>query len=79
LFDISPWYGVLAPAGTPKPVIDRLHGEISRILGMPDFKEYLTREGFETRPNTPDEFRRFIAVEIEKYSRIIAASGARVE
>jgi tripartite-type tricarboxylate transporter receptor subunit TctC len=78
-FDISTWFGVLVPAATPKDVIGKLNGEISRALTLPDVRERLAREGAETAPNSPEQFGKFIQAEIEKFARIIKESGARAD
>ncbi len=77
VFDISTWFGVFAPAATPKDIVGRLNAEISRALTLPDVKERLSREGAETAPNSPEQFGKFIQSEIAKFARIIKESGAR--
>ncbi len=76
-FDISTWFGVLAPAATPRDVIGKLNAEISRALMLPDVKERLAREGAETAPGSPEQFGKFIQAEITKFAKIIRESGAR--
>ncbi len=78
-FDISTWYGVLAPAGTPKDIIGKLNAEIFRALMLPEVKMQLAREGVETAPNSPEQFGKFIQSEITKFAKIIKESGARAE
>src|SRR5262249_15356676 len=63
--------GVLVPAGTPQPIIDLLHREIVKIMGMPDVKEKLDALGFEPVANTPEQFAARIKNEIEKWSKVI--------
>jgi tripartite-type tricarboxylate transporter receptor subunit TctC len=63
--------GVLVPAGTPQPIIDLLHREIVKIMGMPDVKEKLDALGFEPVANTPEQFAARIKNEIEKWSKAI--------
>lgn len=50
------WYGILAPAGTPKPIISKLNAEIQRVLALPDVKQRLAMEGAEAMGNTPEQF-----------------------
>jgi tripartite-type tricarboxylate transporter receptor subunit TctC len=78
-FDISTWFGLLAPAGTPKEVIDKWGGEVAKILNSPEMRERLTTQGAEPAPTTPGEFAAFIQSEIPKYARIVKASGAKVD
>jgi tripartite-type tricarboxylate transporter receptor subunit TctC len=78
-FEAAAWYGVLAPAGTPKAVIVRLHDEIVRALKMPDVKERLENVGFELVGGTPDEFGAYIQSEIKKWAKVVKASGVKAE
>jgi len=78
-FDISTWFGLLAPAGTPKDVIAKWNTEVTKILNSPDMRERLTALGAEAAPTTPEQFAAFIQREIPKYARIVKASGAKVD
>jgi len=78
-FDISTWYGLLAPAGTPRDIIAKWNAEVTRILNAPDVREKLMAQGAEPAPDTPDQFAQFIARELAKYQRIVKASGAKVD
>jgi len=77
--EATAWYGVLAPAGTPKPVVTRLHGEIVRILKQPDVIERLSALGFEIVGGTPEELGAYIKSEIKKWEKVVKASGAKPE
>jgi len=76
-YDFSSWFGILAPAGTPKPVIDRLNAEIVKALKDPGVQSRLT--DYEIYGSTPEEFGTFIKKEIDKTAKIIEASGAKVD
>ncbi len=76
-FEATAWYGVLAPAGTPKPIVTRLHDEIVRALKMPDVKERLEYVGFEIVGSTPEEFGAYIKTEIKKWQPVVKASGVK--
>ncbi len=78
-FDISTWFGLLAPAGTPQDVIAKWNAEVTRILNSPEMRERLTAQGAEPAPTTPGEFAAFIRSEIPKYARIVKMSGAKVD
>ena len=78
-FDITTWFGLLAPAGTPIDVIAKWNAEVTKILNAPDMRERLTAQGAEPAPMTPDQFAAFIQSEIPKYARIVKASGAKVD
>ena len=78
-YAIENWYGALAPAGTPKDVINKLNTEIVKALQLPDVKERLISQGFETRTSTPDEFAAYLKTEIVKWAGIVKASGAKVD
>jgi tripartite-type tricarboxylate transporter receptor subunit TctC len=78
-YEVVQWYGVLAPAGTPKDVVDRLHGEIARAIANPKLAQVLTNMGLQPTSNTPDEFRALIKLEIEKWGKVIKAAGIRGE
>ena len=78
-FDINTWFGVLAPAGTPEPVVERLNGEIRRALQSADVKERMARLGAEPSPTTPEQFGALIQAELKKYAAVVKASGAKVD
>jgi len=78
-FDISTWFGLLAPAGTPKDVIARWNAEVTKILNSPEMRERLTAQGAEPAPTTPEQFAAFIQSELPKYARIVKASGSKVD
>ena len=78
-FDISTWFGLLAPAGTPPDVIAKWNAGVTKILSSPEMRERLEAQGAEPAPDTPEEFARFIDRELVKYAKIVKASGAKVE
>jgi tripartite-type tricarboxylate transporter receptor subunit TctC len=77
--EATAWYGVLAPAGTPKPVITRLHGDLVRILKQPDVVQRLDGLGFEIAATTPEQFGAYIRSEIKKWAKVVKASGAKAD
>jgi tripartite-type tricarboxylate transporter receptor subunit TctC len=78
-FDIGTWFGIFAPAGTPRDIVLRLNGELARILKTPATKERLATMGAETMPDTPEEFAAFVKSEMNKYAQIVRASGAKAD
>ncbi len=78
-FEATLWYGVLAPAGTPMPIINRLHATLIRAMQSPDMKERFVAEGAEQVGSTPQEFQAFIKSEIERWAVVVRASGMRAE
>ncbi len=78
-FDISTWFGLFAPAGTPPEVIAKWNAGVTTILNSPEMRERLTAQGAEPAPTTPGEFAAFIRSEIPKYARIVKLSGAKVD
>jgi tripartite-type tricarboxylate transporter receptor subunit TctC len=78
-YEVSAWFGLLAPAGTPKPVVDLLYRNISDILKQPDMVKQLFELGAEPGGNTPEAFARYIAADVEKWTRVVAATGVKVE
>ena len=78
-FETSTWYGMLAPAATPRAIVDRLNGEIVRILQLPDVRERLAAEAFELPADTPDQFAAIIRSELSRWAKVVKDTGARVE
>lgn len=69
------WIGVMAPAGTPRPIVDTLNREINKILARPEIKESWRRQGTNTMVMTPEEFGRYIEAEIERWAKLIKANN----
>jgi tripartite-type tricarboxylate transporter receptor subunit TctC len=78
-YEVSAWFGLLAPAGTPPPVVDLLYRNIADVLKQPDTVKQLFELGAEPGGNTPDAFARYIAADVEKWIRVVAATGVRVD
>jgi tripartite-type tricarboxylate transporter receptor subunit TctC len=76
-FGASGWYGLLAPAGTPKDVLARLNSEAIRALRSPDVAGKLSSQGAEPAPGSPEEFATFIRGEIEKWAKVVKAAGMK--
>ena len=77
--DVRGWFGILAPAATPKLIIDRLHKEISAILQMPEIKSKLMSQGAQLTTKTPAEFSNFIRMELAKWTEMIKTTGVKAD
>ncbi|HET9403583.1 MAG TPA: tripartite tricarboxylate transporter substrate binding protein [Burkholderiales bacterium] len=78
-FEISGWFGIAAPAGTPRPVVERLGAELQRVMQLPGIRERLLAQGIEPVGSAPAEFSRQVRSELAKWARIVKESGARVD
>ena len=71
------WYGILATAGTPKPVVDRLNAEIRKIVATPEVRDALSNQGAEPVTDTPEEFAAIVRADVAKWAKIVRATGAK--
>jgi tripartite-type tricarboxylate transporter receptor subunit TctC len=78
-YEVTTFYGVSAPARTPKPIIDRLHSELVRALNSPDVRERLQGLGADPVGNTPEQYTAFMQNEIAKWTKVIRAAGIKGE
>jgi tripartite-type tricarboxylate transporter receptor subunit TctC len=78
-FDVGSWEGILAPAGTPAPVIAKIADEIKRIAADPSFVQSLLKVGALATSNTPEEFARFINADYARWQRVVKEAGIKVE
>jgi tripartite-type tricarboxylate transporter receptor subunit TctC len=78
-YEVTTWYGLSAPAGTPRPIIDRLYREVVRAAGSPDLRERLQGLGADPGGNTPEEYAAFVKTEIDKWGKVIRAAGIKGE
>ena len=78
-YDMRNWYGLLAPTGTPKPIIDKLHAAIVKVVNSPEIKEQFYTQGSEPTTNSPQEFSQFIRDETERMSKVVKKAGIKVE
>jgi tripartite-type tricarboxylate transporter receptor subunit TctC len=73
------WWGIVAPAGTPAAITQRLHREISAIVASPEVQKWFASEGAEAATRTPAEFQKLIAAEIVKWGKVVRAAGIKAE
>jgi tripartite-type tricarboxylate transporter receptor subunit TctC len=78
-YDVGSWYGVMVPTGTPREIIARLHTESHKLLKLPDVMQRMDATGFEALISTAEEFGVFVKNEVEKWAKVVKASGARAE
>ena len=78
-FDVSTWYGLLAPAGTPAAVVQTLNTEVNKLLAQPDVQAAIQAQGAEAQAMTPAEFSTLLKTEYAQWKGIVEASGARIE
>jgi tripartite-type tricarboxylate transporter receptor subunit TctC len=78
-YQISDWTGLLAPAGTPRPIIDKLNEEVGKALRDPAIAKKLGAQGLDPAAGTPEEFAAFITAEQKKWAEVARKAGVRVE
>src|SRR5205085_2611342 len=76
-YDAVIWLGIMAPAGTPRPIVDRLNAEITKAVSDPKVKAAWAEQGAVPMAMTPEEFTRFLHEDIEKWARVVKISGAK--
>jgi tripartite-type tricarboxylate transporter receptor subunit TctC len=77
-FTASGWVGIMAPAATPKPIVDLLNREINKILASPEVRETWAMQGVDPMFMTSDEFGAFIKIEIEKWAKVAQVAGVKI-
>ncbi len=78
-YELSSWYGILAAAGTPRPIVDQLNAAIVRIVAMPDVQKVMIDGGSEPQSSTPDEFTARIRSDVAKFAAVVKNAGIKAE
>jgi len=78
-YSADSWYGVLAPAGTPKPIIDKLSTEFAKILAMPDTVEFLDKQGVEPFISGPEQFAALMKADFAKWAKVIRTANIKID
>jgi tripartite-type tricarboxylate transporter receptor subunit TctC len=77
--EVALWYGLMAPAGTPRAIVDRLNAELARILNLPDIRERFAAQGAAATPTTPEQFAQFMRAEIARWEPVVKKAGVKAE
>jgi tripartite-type tricarboxylate transporter receptor subunit TctC len=78
-YEFQAWFGMFAPAGTPREIVEQLSKEVARVIRLPDVAKQMTSQGEMPRSSTPEEFASFVRGEIDKYRKIVKLANIRVE
>lgn len=78
-YDYSGWNSLIAPRGTPKPVLDRLHAALLKIMSLPEVRDAFSEQATEAVTNTPEELRKLVQNELRKYGEVVKVVGLKVE
>ena len=77
-FEVVGWYGVIGPAGMPQPLVQKLHGELVKILNQPDVKSRIEGDGSQPVGSSPEAFRAFMKADMDKWAKLVKESGAKL-
>jgi tripartite-type tricarboxylate transporter receptor subunit TctC len=77
--EVSPWFCVLAPAGTPKAIIGKLSTELARIVALPDTQDFLARQGMNPFSSTPDQLAVLMKTEMAKWAKVVKAANIKID
>ena len=78
-YDFQLWFGVMAPAGTPKPIVDKLSAEIGRVLAQPDVRRQLADQGLDAAYRSPADFDALVRADFDRFGKLIKAAGIKIE
>ena len=78
-FDASSWFGLFAPAGTSRAIVDKIQADVTRALAVPEVRERFVAQGAQPGGTTPDQFAAFIRAETEKWTKVVKISNAKVD
>lgn len=78
-YEFQIWLGVLAPAGTPKEIVDKLAAEIGRILAMPDVKQQLSAQGLDVSYRPPEQFGALVRADLDRFGNVVKGAGIKIE
>lgn len=78
-FDVSSWFGVFLPGGTPKPIVAKMNAEIRNILEVPEVRQRLIGQGADPASNTPEEFAAYVKAEMARWGKVVRDTGAKAD
>ncbi len=78
-FDVSPWWGILAPAGLPKPIVDRINADVEQVLKTAEGQAFFREQGAEALIMKPDAFQKTLESDVVKWAKVVKASGAKLD
>ena len=78
-FDVSPWWGILGPAGMPKAIVDRINADVEQILNTPESQAFFRDQGAEVLVMKPDVFLKTLESDVVKWAKVVKASGAKLD
>jgi tripartite-type tricarboxylate transporter receptor subunit TctC len=78
-FDVSPWWGILGPAGLPKAVVDKINADVAQVLKTPESQSFFREQGAEPLVMTPDAFHKTLESDVVKWAKVVKASGAKLD
>jgi tripartite-type tricarboxylate transporter receptor subunit TctC len=73
------WYGMMAPGGTPREIVDRVYRETLAVANLPEVRESLTKQGMEVVTSTPDQFNTLVKADLERWARLVKETGITAE
>jgi tripartite-type tricarboxylate transporter receptor subunit TctC len=78
-FDASSWFGLFAPAGTPRAIVDKIQADVAKALSVPEVRERFLAQGADPSGDTPEQFAAFIRAKTDKWTRVVKFSNAKVD
>jgi tripartite-type tricarboxylate transporter receptor subunit TctC len=78
-YEVTGWFGILAPAQTPKPILDRLTGEVRKATADPQFRDRMTAQGLDVVGSTPEDMLALMRSDTKKWADVIRATGAKIQ
>jgi tripartite-type tricarboxylate transporter receptor subunit TctC len=78
-YEATIWLGIMAPKGTPQPIVDKLNAEIGKVVNRPDVKEAWAKQGVEPLTMSPAEFDKYLRADIEKWGKVVKEAGIKVQ
>jgi tripartite-type tricarboxylate transporter receptor subunit TctC len=78
-FDVNPWWGILAPAGTPRPVVDKINADVAAVLKTEETQAFFRKQGAEALLTSPETFLKMLESDVQKWAKVVKSSGARID